>query len=213
MKSIFLLALLFACVACGAGDGGGVDVLTDPGLDDGAGEAETLDVRDLGEDIGPGDGGDLKQDDLPADEAGAEDAEAEDIGAEDVTDDGGLGCPPPGALDCSPGTGSGEDCVFVESCFISSVQDAVRWVIANRPELFDTSGDCAIVLDAAAYQQAVADRIDDLGLCGIPDTNSVEEVVVKYNNAYSENFDILASTGCARYGSLIYTSTCIPAWI
>jgi len=203
------MTLLFSLMpaACGTGDGG-ADIRTDPGPDDGTVETEGLDVGDSREDIGPDEGGDPSPDEIAVDEGGGEDP-----APEDVDGDGALSCPPPGDLDCSPGPGSGEDCIEAESCFITAVQDAVRWVIANRPELFDTSGTCEIVLDEAAYQQAVADRITDQGLCGFPDTNSVEEVVVKYNNAYSENFDILASTGCARYGPAIYTSTCIPAWL
>lgn len=52
-----------------------------------------------------------------------------------------------------------------------------------------------------------------LGRAGTGEPNAPnEEVTVKHDNAYAENFDIVAASGCARYGDLIYTSTCTPAW-
>jgi hypothetical protein len=33
-----------------------------------------------------------------------------------------------------------------------------------------------------------------------------------HDDAYDENLAIVASNGFARYGDLIYTSTCTPAW-
>lgn len=60
---------------------------------------------------------------------------------------------------------------------------------------------------------AVVDRAVAGGLCCIRDPNAPgEEVTVKYSNGFTENFDLVASTGCARYGSAICTGYCAPAW-
>jgi len=51
------------------------------------------------------------------------------------------------------------------------------------------------------------------GHCAIRDPNAPgEEITVKRDNGFSENFDIVASTGCARSGDAIYTGYCAPAW-
>jgi hypothetical protein len=49
-------------------------------------------------------------------------------------------------------------------------------------------------------------------LCAIRDPNAGDEIVVKYNNDYAENFDILSAMGYARWGAGIFTATCAPAW-
>ena len=37
-----------------------------------------------------------------------------------------------------------------------------------------------------------------------------EDVAIKHDTAFSENFDIVASTGCARTWPSVFTSTCAP---
>ncbi len=204
--------------ACAPGDDD--SSVTDVARDDGGGgeildDAATDDARppDASDEAAPAE-------DAFADDATVEDAFADDAPpAEDVEEPDALAmCPPPGGLDCTtpgPGTGEGDECFFGVTCYMDEVQAAVRRVIADHPEYFDTSTGCEVVIvDAAVYQQAVVDVLNSRGdVCGYADTNSVEEVVVRTNTTYSENFDILASTGCARYGPAIYTSTCAPAWL
>lgn len=215
VRSVLMATVMtaaFAAASCGTDDpvgDGWIDLAAD---DLGPGEPDASDGTDVPRD----DGGDPPADDAGSDDLTFDDAAAEETPPADVADDDALlTCPPPGGMDCSPGpgTGEGDECFDGVSCFISAVQSAVRGVIADHPELFDSTGDCDIVLDAEAYRAGVVERINAQDLCGFPDPNSIEEVVVKYNNAYSENFDILASTGCARYGPAIYTSTCAPAWL
>jgi hypothetical protein len=77
-------------------------------------------------------------------------------------------------------------------------------------ELFDTSGDCEIVLDEAACQQAVADRITDQGLCGFPDTNSVAGRTFRCASLPRP----ASPPGCRAHLQVrLPTSTCIPAWL
>jgi hypothetical protein len=211
LRKCRLVVLFAATAACGAENNAGdgwIDMLADDGS---PGETEARDAPDGSGDILPDEARDLQADDAGADDPAAEDA----LPLDTEDDDALLACPPPGAVDCSPGpgTGEGDECFDGVSCFISDVQGAVRGVIADHPELFDSTGDCDIVLDPEAYRSGVVERVQAGGLCAFPDPNSIEEFVVKFNNAYSENFDILASTGCARYGPAIYTSTCAPAWL
>lgn len=120
-------------------------------------------------------------------------------------------CPALGGQDCTPGDGSGEGCADVGSCFIDIVQGSVQAVIAAHPEWFDAV-DATLVLDAESYMNAVVDDVNAQGVCAIRDPNAGDEIAVKHDNAFAESFDILTADGHARYGELIYTATCSPAW-
>jgi hypothetical protein len=124
------------------------------------------------------------------------------------------GCPPTGPLDCSPGPGSGrpDTCVDGRSCFIDLVQSSVMGVISDYPAWFDFSDGNPYVLQVEDYMNAVVASVNAAGECSIRDPNAGDEIVVKHDNDFAENFDILSAEGYARYGELIYTSTCSPAW-
>jgi hypothetical protein len=123
-----------------------------------------------------------------------------------------------GPQDCSPGTGSGVDvdCPDTPSCHLQEVQNAVQGVISDHPDwfFFDDTIPCHVITcPVGDFMDAVVAGIAAQGLCVIRDPNAPdEEVTVKYDNAFSENFDIVASTGCARYGAAIYTGCNDPAW-
>lgn len=126
-----------------------------------------------------------------------------------------LACPPQLALDCEPGPGSGEPdtCAKGTSCFLELVQEGVQDVIAMNPAWFtDEGGGAYLVLDVDAFMNAVVADINEHDLCAIRDPNAGDEVAVKHDNGYAESFDILSADGHARYGELIYTATCAPAW-
>lgn len=136
-------------------------------------------------------------------------------GPDDTTGGGGVpACPGPAdPLDCSPGPGSGEadTCVDDPSCFLPLVQSSVNGVIADYPEWFDQSSGQPFVLEVELYMNTVVERVGQ-SECSIRDPNAGDEIVVKHDNAFAENFDILTAEGVARYGNGIYTSKCIPAW-
>lgn len=137
-------------------------------------------------------------------------------GPDDTTGGGGgvPACPGPAdPLDCSPGPGSGEGdtCVDDPSCFLSLVQSSVNGVIADHPEWFDQSSGQPFVLEVELYMDTVVEYVGQ-SECSIRDPNAGDEIVVKHDNAFAENFDILTAEGFARYGNGIYTSKCIPAW-
>jgi hypothetical protein len=137
-------------------------------------------------------------------------------GPDITTGDGGgvPACPEPGApLDCSPGPGSGRNdtCVDDPSCFLDLVQSSVTGVIADHPEWFDQSTGQPFVLEVELYMNTVVEYVGQ-SECSIRDPNAGDEIVVKHDNAFAENFDILTAEGVARWGDGIYTSKCIPAW-
>ena len=128
-------------------------------------------------------------------------------------------CPPTGTQDCSPGpgTGEGDQCFDAPSCFLANVQSAVNATLAGNPSWFDYTVDpsgCPYILEVDLFLDAVvAHLVNQSNRCAIRDPNApYEEITVKHNNDFSENFDIVASTGCARYGAGIYTGYCTPAW-
>ena len=123
-------------------------------------------------------------------------------------------CPPVGEIDCTPGPGSGEadTCFDAPSCFLKTVQAAIKAVLAAHPEWFmhDDKGD--YVLEVELYMDAVVAVVAETPLCAIRDPNAGDEIAVKHDNEYSENFDILTADGYVRYGDGIFTGTCAPAW-
>jgi hypothetical protein len=126
-------------------------------------------------------------------------------------------CPTGGALDCSPGSGTGDanQCFDGPSCWVSKVQKAVNTVVSQNPSWFDFNNqwNCPMILDVDSFMNAVVAQLVAVPLCAIRDPNAPgEEVTVKHDNAFTENFDIVASTGCARSGTAIYTGWCAPAW-
>ncbi len=125
-------------------------------------------------------------------------------------------CPAASApMDCSPGTGTGEgdQCKDAPSCFVTKVQKAVVDTVASHPEWFDTSGTCPLIKNVDGFLDNVVTLLAAQGLCVKRDPNAPnEEITLKKDNAFTENFDIVASTGCARSGPAIYTGYCAPAW-
>ena len=174
-------------------------------------------------DSAPGNGTDAAGDAAPGTDAAA--APGTDAASTPGTDaappgvDSGTAilCPPAGPMDCSPGPGTGDasECFAGTSCWITDVQGAVTDTLAAHPEWFDyaTPTGCPLILDVDGYMDYVVSGLLADGLCAIRDPNAPgEEVTVKWDNTYSENFDIVASSGCARWGPLIYTGYCTPAW-
>jgi hypothetical protein len=170
---------------------------------------------------GGGDGGNTSLDGGPAGatDAGPAGADAGPDAAPgtDAAPIDPLACPPVGPLDCSPGPGTGEadQCFSGTSCYITDVQGAVMDVLAAHPEWFDYMNVymCPFILNVDGFLDSVVTDLVGRGLCAIRDPNAPgEEVTVKHDNAFTENFDLVASTGCARYGPLIYTGYCTPAW-
>ncbi len=148
--------------------------------------------------------------DAPGTDAGGTDAGGTDAGGPDA----GPACPTTEPIDCSPGsgTGKGAECYGATSCFLRTVQNAINGVVRDNPTWFDASAGPTHVLQVELYMDAVVAVLDAGGLCAMRDPNAGDEIVVKHDNGFSENFDILTASEDVRSGGGIYTSTCAPAW-
>jgi hypothetical protein len=101
-----------------------------------------------------------------------------------------------------------------EGKFYNQVEEAIGYVLENRPELFDfndvaTRTDWPRILDLVAYHDAVVDYLVGLGFCAKRDR--LEEIAVKNENERSEQYDIQLQDKYVRRGFGIYRSSCYPA--
>ena len=124
------------------------------------------------------------------------------------------GVPPPSGGNCSlPGSREVACSMQDSSVFFGQVEGAVKQVMEQRPDLFDfddvATGNGPRVLDLAAYTQAVIDLLEPQGFCAKDDRG--EELAIKNENGFSEQYDIQFADKYVRSGSGIYRSTCYPA--
>jgi hypothetical protein len=93
------------------------------------------------------------------------------------------------------------------------VEDALTIVTENYPELFDFNSkkclNCYFVKDVDRYVGLVLQELSAMGLCAHWDG---EEVAVKKNNGYSEQYDIILSNNHMRRGPGSYRGVCSPSW-
>lgn len=97
------------------------------------------------------------------------------------------------------------------------VDQAIEALVRERPQLFDTRDEAAPigtgnfrVLDAEAYLDEVVARLLKAGLCAQRDL-AREQIQLKVSDAFSEDFDILLSSGHIWRGPASYRRTCTPA--
>ncbi|HSD65504.1 MAG TPA: hypothetical protein VLF95_02320 [Vicinamibacteria bacterium] len=95
---------------------------------------------------------------------------------------------------------------------LAQVETAITEVTQSRPEIFDFDSkkceNCYLVKDVNAYVNQVAKRLGAQGVCALYDG---EEMAVKVNNNYSEQYDILLASGHIRRGAGAYRGVCRPA--
>jgi hypothetical protein len=97
--------------------------------------------------------------------------------------------------------------------FLHLVDLAIDIVGAKRPDLFNFKSTRGAggwkVLDGNAYHWAVVDELQRMGVCATFDT---EEIAVKINNDFNDQYDIHLADGHVRRGGGSYRATCRPAW-
>jgi hypothetical protein len=97
---------------------------------------------------------------------------------------------------------------------LSQVESAIDRLVREHPEIFnleeDAGGGQYRVRDADAYLDGVVSNLRAVGLCA-ERTMDRERVVAKITNAFSEEWDVLASTNFVRRGRSSYVHTCAPA--
>jgi len=119
--------------------------------------------------------------------------------------------PTPAAFSCPlpPSSNPTDNCFEGEPQLGSLVNTAIDRVIAARPELFNLSelnGGNPRVLNRDGYWQAVKGELEKEGVCTIIQK---EELAIKNNNAFNEQWNIQSSAGFVRRR---YVTTCTPAW-
>jgi hypothetical protein len=99
------------------------------------------------------------------------------------------------------------------SKYILDVDRAITKVAAEHPELFDFTRvqpgtDWFKVVDNDGYFTRMVEAMNSFGYCTIYDG---EELAVKSENSFNEQFDIWAGDGFVRRGEGSYRSTCYPS--
>jgi hypothetical protein len=125
----------------------------------------------------------------------------------------------PNAASCPLGPGDhNSECEKVSPKLQSAVIQAIDSVVQQQPQIFDKTEEAGIgtgqyrVLDKEAYLNAVVANLQAAGYCSQrdPDDGAYERILIKNENGYSENFDILTQSGNLRKNG-IYFETCTPA--
>ena len=116
-----------------------------------------------------------------------------------------------------PGTGDGleEHCPLTSPAFLSEVDAGINRVIARHPELFDLDNKAGaggyFVRDIDEfYRQVVQEIAEGSRLCAMVDADL--EIAVKRDNAFSDQYKLMWSSGYLRRGDSSYRATCSPAW-
>ena len=97
--------------------------------------------------------------------------------------------------------------------FIADVDRAILQVAREHPEVFDfnrvqTGTDWFKIVDFDRYFTLVTQTVRSYGYCAIYDG---EELALKTDNGFNEQYDIFAGDGFIRRGEGSYRSTCYPA--
>ena len=125
----------------------------------------------------------------------------------------------PGAASCPLGPGDlNAECEKVSPKLENAVLAAIDKVVQQQPQIFDKTEEAGIgtgqfrVLDKEAYLNGLVSNLLAAGYCSErdPDDAAYERILIKNDNGYSENFDVLTSSGNLRKNG-IYFETCTPA--
>ncbi|HXK10971.1 MAG TPA: hypothetical protein VMT70_15085 [Vicinamibacteria bacterium] len=104
-------------------------------------------------------------------------------------------------------------CVDDPSQLYPMVDAAITKATQIHPEYFDfgrtNCGNCYYVTNVDGYVATVQQVLAGQGACSYWDG---EELAVKTTNAFSEQFDILVSSGYIRRGPNSYRGDCMPSW-
>lgn len=119
---------------------------------------------------------------------------------------------PPSGVGCNlpRGTGSGENCPRTTGKYISELASAVGEVQATYGGIFTDGGAYVIPGKEALFYTLVQNALSKRGFCSFLDGGN--EFAVKKENAFSEQYAVLASDDRVRTGENSYRATCTPAW-
>jgi len=127
--------------------------------------------------------------------------------------------PPIGGGSCTLGNGSvNAACAKGSSRLQDAVRAAIDAIVQQKPGIFDKTQEAGagtgqyLVLDKEAYLNGVVANLTAAGYCAQrnPDDFNYEQIQVKNENDFSEDFDVLTGSGFLRTNG-IYNETCAPA--
>ncbi|HUG54729.1 MAG TPA: hypothetical protein VMR21_14065 [Vicinamibacteria bacterium] len=120
---------------------------------------------------------------------------------------------------CGVGAGTGdglqEHCPRTSPSFLAEVDAAINRVVDRHPELVDLDdragrGGYFVRNIDEFFRQVVEEVAEGSRLCAIVDADL--EIAVKRNNAFSDQYKLMWSSGYIRRGDSSYRATCVPAW-
>jgi hypothetical protein len=103
-----------------------------------------------------------------------------------------------------PVTTPGGGCTRDEPLFLGEVDEAVRQLQRQRPDIFEAS----YVLSPPQFYLGVIANLEAKGFCAAFDG---EEIQIKDSQAYSEQYHLITSGQYLRWGEVTYRATCRPA--
>ncbi len=98
-------------------------------------------------------------------------------------------------------------CEQKTASFQDEVDSAIRFLQAQRPDLFDADN---VVLSVGQYYVELIKILDSQGLCAYYDG---EELGVTNSSESNDQYDILSAKNIVRVGSKTYRTTCRPSAI
>jgi hypothetical protein len=125
-----------------------------------------------------------------------------------------------GAASCPIGKGSeNTTCDRNNSQLLPYVEGAMDLLIQQKPQIFDLNDEYAPgtraykVLDRDGYLDGIVANLRAQGLCAERDVDDAlqQTIRAKNTNDFSEDFDVLLSTGHMRRGNGAYRQTCDPS--
>src|SRR5262245_25902958 len=121
--------------------------------------------------------------------------------------------PTPGTASCSLGKGDIDaHCARTSARLLPDVDAAIDRVVRARPQLFNVQEEISAgsyrVLDGRAYLDAVVRELAAAGFCA---QLLGDQLQVKNTQDYSEEYDIITSSGFVRRGAGSYVKFCSPA--
>jgi hypothetical protein len=118
---------------------------------------------------------------------------------------------------CPIGKGDPDaSCAKASPQLLAAVEAAIDRLVREKPQLFNLLEEAGEdtgqyrVLAADEYLDGLIASLRAAGLCA-ERTLDRERLVVKSTNAFSEEWDVLSSSGFVRRGSYAYRQTCTPS--
>lgn len=119
--------------------------------------------------------------------------------------------PFPGALSCGRignGVSTGYQCRTEAPTFMGDLEQALDEMIAEQPGLFENVSNGLRVTSTGQFYVSLIQKLDRKGLCSGFDG---EELQVKSNNDFNDQYHMITSALLLRRGASSYQATCYPA--